>query len=89
MPVSVPFLTASVQLGAAHLPPVHTPLAQSAGLEQLLSVPQGAQVPPQSTSASVPFFNPSTQVGGSSGLVPVPQAPSTDAMHDNHKSRLM
>jgi hypothetical protein len=92
MPVSVPFLTPSVQIGAAHLMPVHTPLVQSAGMEQLLPVPQGEQVPPQSTSASVPFFTPSTQVGGSGSsgpVVPVPQALSTNAMHDIHKGRFM
>jgi hypothetical protein len=61
---SGPFLTPSVHVGVAHLPPVHLPLAGSA---QSLSsahdkpAPQGLQLPPQSLSVSSPFRTESPQ----------------------------
>jgi hypothetical protein len=58
--VSLPFLTVSVQVGAAHAPAVQTPLAQFAPLlaplPHIFPVAQGGQLPPQSTSVSVPFL---------------------------------
>ena len=63
--VSVPFLTPSVQVGAAHLPLEQTPLVQSLGtLHFLVSAHLGQVAPPQSTSVSAPFCLLSVQVGG-------------------------
>jgi hypothetical protein len=45
---SRPFLMPSVQLGAAHVPAMQTPDAQSAGITHFWPVPQAAQGPPQS-----------------------------------------
>jgi hypothetical protein len=63
--VSVPFFTVSAQAAAVemHLLAVHTELMQSAATAQfLVSAHLVAQVPPQSTSVSVPFFAASVQV---------------------------
>jgi hypothetical protein len=64
--VSAPFFTPSPQAGAWQMPPVHTPLAQSAAPPHTLPSAHlfaGAQEPPQSTSVSVPFFTVSLQAG--------------------------
>src|SRR3954470_11600026 len=62
--LSVPFFTPSVQLGAWHTLPVHTPLEQSLPMVQARPVAHlVTHEPPQSTSVSVPFFAPSVQVG--------------------------
>jgi hypothetical protein len=78
MPVSPPFFTPSLQVGAAHRPAVHTPLAQLAPLVPHICptahswlVGAAAQVPPQSTSLSLPFLTVSLQLAG----VQVPFAP--------------
>jgi hypothetical protein len=64
MPVSVPFLTPSAQVGAWQMLPVQTPLTQSLPEEQPPPVPHlFGQLPPQSTPVSVPFLTPSAQVG--------------------------
>src|SRR5438477_10207870 len=56
------FFTPSVQLGATHLPNVHTPDAQSAPILQTPPSGQRAQsTPPQSTSVSKPFCTLSVQ----------------------------
>jgi len=63
--VSDPFLTVSMQAAAVemHVLALHTELAQSAATAQpLVSAHLPAQVPPQSTSVSVPFFTVSVQV---------------------------
>jgi hypothetical protein len=61
--VSFPFLTPSVQEAVTHLPPEHLPLpgnTQSVFALQFLPTAQvGPQLPPQSTSVSVPFRRPS------------------------------
>jgi hypothetical protein len=62
--VSVPFLIKSVQAAAEHFKFVpQTPLVQSAPTEHVLlsaqvveQVDDGAEIPPQSMSVSVPFF---------------------------------
>jgi hypothetical protein len=66
MPVSLPFFTPSMQVGARQtmVAPLQTPLAQS--LEAVQPIPGGhpGQVPPpQSAPVSLPFFTPSMQVG--------------------------
>jgi hypothetical protein len=49
-----------LQAGAWQTPPVHTPLEQSAAMLHVLPVAHlVAQLPPQSTSVSVPFLIPS------------------------------
>ena len=57
--VSLPFFTPSVQLavtGARHVPLVQMPLAQSAAAEHVPPLAHFvAQLPPQSTSVSLPF----------------------------------
>jgi hypothetical protein len=72
MPVSVPFFTPSVQVGAwqtrgsmgvgMFTPGAQTLLSQSLASTQVWPVEQGGQdPPPQSASVSVPFFTPSKQ----------------------------
>jgi hypothetical protein len=63
---SVPFFTLSLHAAATHLrgDPEHTPLWQSAGTAQPCPVPHlPGQLPPQSTSVSVPFLTLSEQLG--------------------------
>ena len=61
VPVSSPFWTPSLQVGATHLPSEQTPLAQSAGSKQLRLSAHGAHPssskppPPQSMAVSLPF----------------------------------
>jgi hypothetical protein len=54
-------LIVSEQVAAAQTPPVQTPEAQSAATAQARPSLQAPQVPPQSTSVSVPFFTVSAQ----------------------------
>jgi hypothetical protein len=64
--VSLPFLTLSLQAGAAQVSAtgVHTPLSQSPPTAHFSPVAQSSQFgPPQSTSVSAPFFWPSAQFG--------------------------
>jgi hypothetical protein len=64
MSVSLPFFTVSLQL--RQVPPVQVALlpAQSVFAEQSFVGAQSVpEVPPQSTSVSVPFFTPSVAVG--------------------------
>jgi hypothetical protein len=62
--LSPSFLTLSLQAGAMHSPPVHTPLWQSEAPPHTLPSPHLPQVPPpQSTSVSAPFFLASVQLG--------------------------
>jgi hypothetical protein len=63
VPVSLPFFTPSVQLGATHLFAVHTWLEQSELPLQPCPVPQVGHDPPQSVPVSEPFFTVSVQVG--------------------------
>jgi hypothetical protein len=51
-PVSAPFSTPSLHVGAAHAPPAHTRDAQSAATAQAPSVGHPAHVPPQSVAVS-------------------------------------
>ena len=61
--VSVPFLMASVQVGAAHILPKQRRLVQSEFKLHPLPFPQAPQAgPPQSTSVSVPFLMASKQL---------------------------
>jgi hypothetical protein len=63
--VSIPFCTMSLHVGAWHIPPVHTPLAQSPAIRHIWPGAQSAMhEPPQSISVSVPFFTMSLHVGG-------------------------
>jgi hypothetical protein len=56
MAVSAPFFTESLQVGAWHTPPVHTPELQSVALVQPWPVVHGAQEgPPQSSPVSWPL----------------------------------
>ena len=56
-------MTPSLQVAIAHTPAVHTPEAQSLRAPQTLPAAHGVQLPPQSTSDSLPFFLPSLQLG--------------------------
>jgi hypothetical protein len=57
--VSVPFFTMSVNVGAAHVPPLQTFDVQSAPVPQFLpTMHGGASAPPQSTSVSLLSFTP-------------------------------
>jgi hypothetical protein len=60
---SLPFLTTSVQSGAAQMFALQTPLAQSPPTAQNLAFAHFAQVPPQSTSDSRPNFFPTVHAG--------------------------
>src|SRR5207253_2195365 len=65
-PVSVPFLTPSLQVGAWHVT-LQTPFWQSLAAPQATPVPQvlpspTQSTPPQSTPVSLPFLTPSLQV---------------------------
>jgi hypothetical protein len=63
MPDSPWFETASLQVGARQRPPMHTLLTQSVPLLQVwLSSHFVLQLPPQSTSVSLPFLTESLQV---------------------------
>src|SRR5207244_141960 len=55
------FFTPSWQEGALQKLPSQTPLAQSEFAEQWRALSHEGQVPPQSTSVSLPFFEPSVQ----------------------------
>ena len=63
--VSVPFLSASTQVGtAAQTPPAQLPLTQSPLATQVFPLAHAGQdAPPQSTAVSVPSLKPSEQVG--------------------------
>jgi hypothetical protein len=62
-PVSFPFTTASVHVGALQVPPVHTPLWQSdLSTHPLPSTQVGQPPPPQSWSVSIPSATPSVHV---------------------------
>jgi hypothetical protein len=63
---SVPFSTPSLHVAAAHLCVVivHTELAQSLATRQAAKAAQPLQVPPQSTSVSLPLSTPSVQPVG-------------------------
>ena len=79
----MPFWTASLQLGAAHLPsPPQTPLSQSPATEQTLPSAQGSHPlsapPPQSVSLSPLFLTVSTQVGATH-VPPVEQTPEVQS----------
>ena len=56
VPLSAPFFTPSVQLGAWHVPPEQLLLAQSVAVVQVMPVAHPVHVPPQSTADSVPFL---------------------------------
>src|SRR5690242_839689 len=79
MPVSLPFCTPSVFVGAWHLSPepasLQTPLMQSPPTLQALSASHLAQSPPQSISVSFPFFEPSLQFAGTQSFVARLQTP--------------
>jgi hypothetical protein len=63
-PVSLPFLTPSVQAGAAHTLAEHTPLLQSVpALHASVAAHLAEQEPPQSTSVSSPLCVPSLHDG--------------------------
>src|SRR5689334_12219060 len=63
-PVSVPFMTVSVQVGVWQTPPVHTLLVQSLPVLHDFPFAHLAHVaPPQSMADSDPFLTLSEQVG--------------------------
>ena len=62
--LSRPFASWSVQLAAAHAPPVQTPLSQSVPITQRWPSAQASQPPPQSTSVSAPDTFASRQLPG-------------------------
>src|SRR2546421_516004 len=62
MPVSFPFFTPSVFVGARQMPPLQTPLVQSAVILHFLGSSPLGRSPPQSRSVSLPFFRPSLQL---------------------------
>jgi hypothetical protein len=82
--VPVPFFTPSLQVGAAHVVPLQTPLWQSLPIVQPPPVPQRAHVdaPPQSTPDSEPFFTVSVQLGARQ--VFVVQTPLTQSVPAAH-----
>jgi hypothetical protein len=84
--VSLPFFTPSLQVGAAHAPPVQTPLVQlapaPAPLPHRLPVAQGGHEPPQSTSVSVLFFTMSAQFAAAH--TPFTQTPFTQSAATPH-----
>jgi hypothetical protein len=83
IPVSVPFLTPSLPLGATHTDLLHAPLKQFAPRAHALpSAHAGPAAPPQSTSLSSPFFNLSVLLGAAH-LLPVHTllSQSDDAAH--------
>ena len=64
MSVSAPFLTLSVQLAAAQIPPLQTALVQSPALAHFFPSAHAGQLPPpQSMSVSAPFLTLSVQLG--------------------------
>src|SRR6187401_3581264 len=79
MPVSLPFFTPSVLVGAWHLSPVpvslQTPVRQSAPTLQAFSASHFVQSPPQSTSVSFAFFVPSLQLAAMHSFVARLQTP--------------
>jgi len=62
----MPFSTPSLQVGTAHfrVAKVHIELAQSFATRQAASGVQPLQLPPQSTSVSLPLSTPSVQLVG-------------------------
>lgn len=80
-PVSVPFSTVSVQVGAWQILPVHTLLTQSLPVLHDFPFPHLEQVaPPQSMADSEPFLTLSVQVGAWQTLpvhTPLTQSPPT------------
>lgn len=85
-PSSSPFCTASRQVGAWHLPILHTADAQSACARQPRPSGQGPQVevPPQSTPLSAPFWRPSKQVGARQRFGEPAQTPETQSRSSLH-----
>jgi hypothetical protein len=93
-PVSVPLCTSSLQVASwqngvgqaspsqSVLEAEHTPSTQSASFSQSRPGRHGAHGPPQSTSASVAFFTPSSQVG--IWHVPSLQAPLKQSLCLSH-----
>src|SRR4051812_12857032 len=87
MPASSPFCTASVHAGAWHLPPLQTPLEQSAATLQKESGSHTAPAqlgPPQSMSLSPSLRTPSAHVGGWHTLFV--QTPLTQSIPPLHAS---
>jgi hypothetical protein len=72
--LSAPFCTPSPQVGAWQALAVHTPLAQSAGIEHLAAVLH-------LMSVSVPFRTPSVHVGTAHVALQTPLLQSVAALH--------
>src|SRR5262245_15777860 len=74
MSVSAPFFAPSMQVGFVQRSALagQKPLAQSTSLSQMSPSGQAGQLPPQSTSVSVPFFTPSVQLAVDA-MPPVPE----------------
>jgi hypothetical protein len=62
VPVSLPFLMVSLQVGAAHLFDTQCAEVQSESAEQARLSAHFGQLPPQSLSVSLPFFTMSPQL---------------------------
>jgi hypothetical protein len=70
MAASSPSRTPFPQPLGQHLPSMHTALAQSSAPAQIRPSAHGEQLPPQSTSVSLPLSTPSAHVGRSQKPVP-------------------
>jgi hypothetical protein len=68
----------SLHVGVAHAPPLHTADWQSEPAPQLAPLPHLPQLPPQSTSDSLPFFTLSMHVAGAHA----PDMQSVDSQSD-------
>jgi hypothetical protein len=76
MPVSVPFCTPSLQVGAAQCAFLQSLSTQSASPRHILPSAHGGHVPPpQSTSVSVPSFTPFMQLAGTHTPTPLQPSP--------------
>jgi hypothetical protein len=65
-----------MQLGAAQVPAEQTALWQSVSTPQVSPIGHAGQLPPQSTSVSLPFFTPSEH-DGAWHVPPLHSKPST------------
>jgi hypothetical protein len=80
---SAPFLTVSVQVGAAHEPFRQRPLVQSASIRHCPPTGHfGHALPPQSIPDSLPFFTASVQVG--TAHAPELQTPLPQSVASSH-----
>jgi hypothetical protein len=72
LPLVAQALPCASSAGATQMPELQVPVWQSLPARHCLPWAQTLQVPPQSTSVSVPFLNPSLQVAGGAVQAPAP-----------------